>query len=125
MRWLRKAEEDLGVAESCLNSGFYAASCFYSQQASEMALKAFIIFSKGYQPFTHSLTELAEEVLKVKVVELPKMEELRWLQEHYLQSRYPNVRMSDYERDEAVRALELGRRVVDGVVRRIEGGTLQ
>jgi HEPN domain-containing protein len=42
---------------------------------------------------------------------LPSIDDLRWLQEHYLQSRYPNARLSDYTREEAVKAVEVGRRV--------------
>jgi HEPN domain-containing protein len=47
----------------------------------------------------------------VEALKLPSIDDLRWLQEHYLQSKYPNARLSDYTREEAVKAVEVGRRV--------------
>lgn len=121
-RWLRKAEENLRVAEVTLKEDLYAYSCFHAQQAAELALKALTILRKGYQPFTHLLTELASEVSDAASLRLPSAEELRWLQEHYVQSRYPNARLSEYTREEAVKAVEVARRVVDEVKREIYRG---
>ena len=84
-------------------------------------MKALIILLKGYLPFTHLLTELAAELSEVEALKLPSIDDLRWLQEHYLQSRYPNARLSDYTREEAVKAVEMGRRVLNEVKREIEG----
>jgi len=120
-RWLRKAEENLRLAEAALREDLFAFSCFHSQQASELALKALIILLKGYLPFTHLLTELAAELSEVEALKLPSIDDLRWLQEHYLQSRYPNARLSDYTREEAVKAVEMGRRILNEVKREIEG----
>jgi len=80
-----------------------------------------IIHSKGFLPVTHALTELVKEVPGAERLDLPGVEELRWLQEHYLQSRCQNARMSEYTREEASRALQTARRVVDVVKRRVEG----
>jgi HEPN domain. len=44
------------------------------------------------------------------------------LQEHYLQARYPNARMSEYTEDEAEKAIGTGRRVVEAVRRMLEAG---
>jgi HEPN domain-containing protein len=121
-RWLRKAEENLRVAEVTLKEDLYAYSCFHAQQAAELALKALIILRKGYQPFTHLLTELAAEVSDDASLRLPSAEELRWLQEQYVQSRYPNARLSEYTREEAVKAVEVARRVINEVKREIYGG---
>ncbi len=121
-RWVEKAEENLRVAEVNRMNGFFAAACFHAQQAAELALKALIIFKRGYQPFTHSLVELAKELPEEALQALPGIEDLRWLQEHYLQARYPNARMSEYTEDEADRAVALGRRVVEVVRQALEGG---
>jgi HEPN domain-containing protein len=121
-RWIEKAEENLRVAEVDRNNGYHAAACFHAQQAAELALKALVIFRKGYQPFTHSLVELAKELHDDVLRSLPGIEDLRWLQEHYLQARYPNARMSEYTEDEAQRAIAIGRRVVEVVRQVLEGG---
>ena len=39
-----------------------------------------------------------------------------------MQSRYPNARLSEYTGEEALKAVEVGRRVVDEVKREIYGG---
>lgn len=118
-RWLTKAHENLRVAESATREGFYSAACFHSQQAAELALKGLILHKLGIQPLTHSLTELAERVSEVEQLSLPSLEDLRWLQDHYLQARYPNARLSEYSRDEAERALRIAKKVLEEVAERV------
>jgi HEPN domain-containing protein len=74
-RWIEKAEENLRVAEVDRNNGYHAAACFHAQQAAELALKALVIFRKGYQPFTHSLVELAKELHDDVLRSLPGIED--------------------------------------------------
>ena len=118
--WLRKASENLKAAKVLLERGLYASSCFHSQQAAEMALKALIILKSGVQPFTHSLIELLKQASRFVEMNLAKSD-LAWLQDHYLQARYPNTRLSEYTSEEAERALNIARRVLDEVHRVVEG----
>ena len=118
-KWLRKASENLEAAKILLEGGLYASSCFHSQQAAEMALKALIVLRSGVQPFTHSLTELLEEVSKLTEISLSEGD-LAWLQDHYLQARYPNTRLSEYTLEEAEKALNIAGRVLDEVRRVVE-----
>jgi HEPN domain-containing protein len=120
MKWIKKAEEDLDAADKCAGLGLYAASCFFSQQAAEMALRGYFIFRTGLQPFTHSLVELAERSGREGLAPLPDADDLRWLQDHYLQARYPNARISPYTGQEALRALALAKRVVEVVKGQLE-----
>ena len=39
-RWLRQAENDLAFAQTGLENGFYAQTCFLAQQVGEKAVKA-------------------------------------------------------------------------------------
>lgn len=114
-KWVDKAEENLRAAEVLAKSGMYAAACFHAQQAAEMALKGLLIKLAGIQPFTHSLVEIAEKVMEYSTVRLPDVNELRWLQEHYLQTRYPNARLSEYVAEEAERAVRIAAEVVKAV----------
>jgi len=41
--------------------------------------------------------------------------ELRWLQEHYLQARYPNARLAEYTAEYAERAVRIAAEVVQAV----------
>ena len=118
--WLRKATENLKAAKVLLEGGLYASSCFHSQQAAEMALKALIVLKSGVQPFTHSLIELLKQASRFVEMDLAKSD-LAWLQDHYLQARYPNTRLSEYTSEEAERALNIARRVLDEVHRVVEG----
>ncbi|PMP95257.1 MAG: hypothetical protein C0169_05555 [Thermodesulfobacterium geofontis] len=61
LRWLDQAEADVKTARDCLEDGNYYASAFFSQQATEKALKGFLYF-QGYRAIiTYSVTELLEE----------------------------------------------------------------
>ena len=57
-QWMVRAREDLRFGEVGLEEGFYAHVCFLSQQASEKALKAFLIAYSGSYPRIHSIAEL-------------------------------------------------------------------
>jgi len=114
-KWIEKAEENLRAAEVLMEGGMYAAACFHAQQAAEMALKGLLINLAGIQPLTHSLVEIAERVREHSTISLPHVSELRWLQEHYLQTRYPNARLSEYVAEEAERAVRIAAEVVKAV----------
>lgn len=64
LRWLEQAEADLKTARDCIDDGNYYATAFFSQQAAEKALKAFL-YSRGYRALlTHSILELLEGASK-------------------------------------------------------------
>jgi len=118
--WFRKALENLKAAKVLLERGLYASSYFHSQQAAEMALKALIVLKSGVQPFTHSLIELLKQASRFVEMNLDRSD-LAWLQDHYLQARYPNTRLSEYTLEEAERALNIARGVLDEFHRVVEG----
>jgi HEPN domain-containing protein len=53
--WLKESEEDLGTTEDCIKVKRFKASAFYSQQASEKALKALQIQKLGKFYKVHDL----------------------------------------------------------------------
>jgi len=90
LRWLDQAEADLKTSRDCLRTENYYASCFFSQQAAEKALKGYLYF-KGFRALvTHSVTELLEEAAK----SVGNFQELadhgKELDRHYIGSRDPN-----------------------------------
>ena len=115
LRWVRKAEENLRAAYAMVDKGIYSAACFHAQQAAEMALKGIMIHLEGTQPLTHALAEMARMLKGRHSIALPDERELRWLQEHYLQARYPNARLSEYTAEEAERAISIAAEVVQTV----------
>jgi len=89
--WLKQARRDLRKALNDLKTEDWDSAAFWSQQASEKALKALLI-AHGKMHRTHNLLELGEIVkqeLKLDVDEV--WEDLRELTIHYTVSRYPNA----------------------------------
>ena len=92
--WFRQAEDDLGTSEDCMKSKRYRASAFYSQQASEKALKALQIQKFSRFDKVHDLLALAgtvnapDEVIGCCVK----------LNPYYTITRYPDVGVAINER---------------------------
>ncbi|MCH4816419.1 MAG: HEPN domain-containing protein [Saccharolobus sp.] len=90
--WLVQAIEDLDVARILIEGGKYFASAFYSQQAVEKALKAFILFIGKDPGKTHSLTELLS-IIENEGFEIPQKikEDIMVISPHFIISRYPDA----------------------------------
>lgn len=85
--WLKQAENDLEWAEHSLKGGFFAQTCFISQQAGEKALKAFC-FNKGFDIIkTHSLFQIVRSLKEDGVLEKNAKE----LDIYYISGRYPDA----------------------------------
>lgn len=112
-RWLEKAEEHLRLAKLALEKGIYSLSCFHSQQAAEGTLRGVLVAFARVHLLTHSLSRLAEEAKSLKGLRLPPKDALEELEDHYLQARYPNARISQYDRGEAERAYAIAEGIVD------------
>ena len=90
LRWFEQAEADLKTAKDCLEDKNYYASTFFSQQASEKALKSLLYFKGLRAIITHSVLELLEKSSKFEK-KFKKFSEFgRELDKHYIGSRYPN-----------------------------------
>ncbi|WP_338598223.1 HEPN domain-containing protein [Sulfolobus tengchongensis] len=123
-KWLEQAIEDLNTAKDIINAGHYYASAFWSQQAAEKALKAFLI-EKGKIVRTHDLNEIVEIIkqeLGVSVDEI--FEDANKLTVHYTISRYPDaangVPARIYTRSDAEELLVRAQRVIEWVKRNLQ-----
>ena len=112
--WVEKARRFASYAEEDYSRGRYDSASFYAQQAAETMLKGILIKNTGTRPYTHSLTDLLTSLARVKELEIPQevMRCAEELEQHYLQSRYPDSRLNEYRPWEAERALECMRRVL-------------
>ena len=61
LRWLRQAEHDLKIAQSHQRRRDYSDACFMAEQASQKALKGFLIAQGRRSTLIHSVARLAEE----------------------------------------------------------------
>lgn len=120
IRWLGKADENLKLALLALRNRLYALSCFHSQQAAEFSLKGLLIGLTGVHLMTHSIARLAAEAKASVKLNLPLESELNRLEDHYLQARYPNARISPYGSVEAEEAYRVAEAVVDECGRAIK-----
>lgn len=88
--WYNQARADLAAAENSAAAGHYEWACFQAHQAGEKALRAFLYGRGQTSVVTHSLRRLAREA----ATDDPSFAELdeaaRWLDQHYIPTRYPN-----------------------------------
>ncbi len=85
--WWRQAEEDLVTARANLEMGRYYACAFFSQQASEKALKALYLKQRRELFLSHDMTEMVRDLNAPSNVR----EAAARLTPHYIISRYPNA----------------------------------
>lgn len=106
--WLEKAERFRRYAREDLKRGRFDSASFYAQQAAELMLKALLIKLTGARPLTHSTSELLTMLSKALGRELTDsaVRCAEELEQHYVQARYPDARVSEYRQWEAERAVE-------------------
>lgn len=116
-RWRRQAAEDLDVAEVLRDAEKYAQSCFYTQQASEKAMKS-TAWKRGVDLWGHSLLKLREKLLEIGVdVESVQKKDLILLDRFYIPTCYPNglpeiIPQEGFCRDDADQGIAAARRIL-------------
>ena len=113
-RWLEEAASELETARWDLKGEKYSAACFWSHQAAEKALKAFLYAtSEEEHLFEHSLTRLLEHCAESEKGFEAFRESCRTLDRYYIPTRYPNglpypaVPAKSFTREEAEEAIAL------------------
>lgn len=124
-RWLRQARYDIEQAQRLLDLEVYQYAAFLAEQAAQKALKAFLISRGRRFVMIHSVAELA----RLAAAFDPGFEALidsgRWLDRHYLTSRYPDalpdpaIPAEAYVRQDAEEAVMTGRAIVEAVAARV------
>ena len=114
--WLESVQEDLQMSQAGLNSGLANSSCFHAQQASEKALKAFLIYCGFALERTHSVDELALRCIEQDSDFRSIAGDSNAVTGLYLDTRYATEDngffLIRYEIHQAERALEAARRIV-------------
>jgi len=92
LRWLSQAEHDL---ESAINNlekvKFYSDACFMFEQASQKALKAYLLFRGERYILSHSVRELVDWCTKFDGEFNNFIEYGMILDKYYIPTRYPNA----------------------------------
>jgi len=89
-RWLSQAKNDLEAAKWNSEGKFYAQACFFSQQAAEKALKAYLFSIGKRKIITHSTYSLAKECAQENNIFNSIFSICVKLDKNYIPSRYPN-----------------------------------
>jgi len=85
--WIKQAENDLLWANHSFEGGFYAQTCFISQQAAKKMMKAYC-FLKGFDVIkTHSLYRMVKDLGENDLLEKNSKE----LDLYYISARYPDA----------------------------------
>lgn len=114
--WFYLAGEDLAFAKVGLKDGFFAHVCFLSQQASEKAMKGYLVFCGKNYPKTHDLVTL-HRLMEVKWLE-PHLSAIKKLSAFYVPIRYPDAMAGSLpeglpDKEDAANALQWARDIVD------------
>jgi len=115
--WLRQALRDLEHAEKSVELGDYEWACFASHQAAEKAVKA-LYNHLGIEVWSHSVTRMLRDLPDKYRPSEDFIDIARKLDRHYIPARYPNFHsegapLDYYSRDDAERAVEYARRIVE------------
>ena len=119
--WKRQANNDLQWARHSFEGGFYAQTCFITQQAAEKILKAYCFF-KGFDIIrTHSLYQIVRALKEDGDLEKHAKE----LDLYYISGRYPDAfpAGAPFElitKEQAERALKAAREIFEILEKRME-----
>lgn len=119
--WLKKADEDLGFAESSLRNGseFYAQICFHFQQAAEKYLKTFIISKQLPFNKVHDLVNLLKTCAEHDPTLAALKEDCITLNSAYIETRYPIHWPTDYSKEAAEQSLAAAQSIAFAIRNRL------
>ena len=103
--WIKKANEDYEFAVSVIEeSSFYAQICFHFYQAAEKYLKSYIIAYDLEFKKIHDLSMLLKLCLTKKLTLKILMDDCKFLNRFYIDTRYPVHWPTNYTKEEALKA---------------------
>ena len=117
-RWLRQAEHDIEIAQSHQERGDYSDACFMAEQASQKALKGFLIAQGRRSVPIHSVAQLAEECSRIDKVFSSHISPGRILDQYYIPTRYPDalappaVPFESYTEEQGSKGVQIARAIV-------------
>lgn len=115
-QWLKKAEEDLGVAELLLaeRAPYLSAVGFHLQQAAEKYIKALLVRHQVEFPKTHDLGKLLDLLAAVEAPLTEALGSVTSLDPYSVEARYPGD-LPAVDQTEAEEALTLTRELRDQI----------
>ena len=127
-RWLAQAEHALAVGQILFERELWSDVCFQSEQAAQLALKAFLYGIGRRFVQIHSVRELAAECSKENPGFSGAAENCGFLDRYYLTTRYPDVLpppalpFESFTKGEARQALDQAIEIVELVKTQVPSG---
>lgn len=124
-RWRKQAAFDLEDARHCAQAGRYAPACFFSHQAAEKTVVAYLYTRGAELVWGHGLADLCEDAMAFDPsFDLVKSSAVH-LDKHYLGARYPSsipagVPAEVYDEVDSDRAIAIAEEVLNFVDARLE-----
>lgn len=129
LRWLRQARHDLSIARRHQENGDFSDACFMAEQASQKALKAFLL-AKGQRSISiHSVAALAERCTNIDPSFSGHITPGRILDQYYIPTRYPDalappaVPFESYSQEQGEKALGAAEAMVSLVAQKLLPGS--
>jgi HEPN domain-containing protein len=105
IEWLKKADEDFEFAVSIIeDSTYYAQICFHFHQAAEKYFKSFIIAWDLEFKKIHDLPVLLKLCIDKEPSLKAVMDDCKFLNRFYIDTRYPVHWPTQYTKEEALKA---------------------
>jgi len=118
--WFGMAEGDYISAKVVLREkGYYGTSCFLAQQIVEKYLKGYLVASGKEILKIHDLIKLLNECREVDKDFLELEKEVIYLNDYYIETRYPMDFPIDYKKNDAKKAVESAERVINFVLNKL------
>ncbi|MHA1697747.1 MAG: HEPN domain-containing protein [Promethearchaeota archaeon] len=113
--WLEQARRDLAHARESIKIKHYDWAVLAAQQGAEKAIKA-LYYQIGADPWGHAILQFLKKLPKKINISADLIESARYLDKHYITSRYPNGFASGAPKDyytekDAEEALKHGEKI--------------
>lgn len=125
LRWWQQARQDFQDAGLLCEARRFHLTCFLSQQAAEKALRSYLLSQGAEEVWGHSVSELSDDALQFDESFRDFRTHVIALDQYYLPTRYPDalpggIPAETFTSEDATRAKNLARKVLDFVADRVD-----
>lgn len=126
--WLFFAQSDLDSAEISLREEIYHHACFHAHQCLEKVFKAFLVGPETTPPKSHDLEDLLEKIGNRRRELLEFREEIKWMNEFYVPTRYPDAFVGSLPeglptKEDAQKAVKIAKKIFEKEKKILESKT--
>jgi len=113
-KWVEKADEDFGYASSSLEDElqYFPQICWHFQQATEKYLKAYVVAYDLEFRKIHDLAALLNTCQRKEPSFGTLLDDCKYLQKFYIETRYPVIWETKYSRADALKAQKAAQSII-------------